>query len=154
MKGKGKRKKCFCGAIIIPHKKVGSRQKTCGSKECQRELKRRINARWRKNNPDNWRNDYPRVKAWGDAHPGHQKEYRKSHPEYVSKNREAQRCRDRSKRLHLDIQDKIRRQAPDIIDQLWDKLHLDNLDKQDDKLIKSLEAAFLLSLLPSSTKRS
>jgi len=154
MKGKSKPKKCFCGAIIIPQKKVGSRQKTCGAEDCQRELKRRNNARWRKNNPDNWLNDYTRVKAWLDAHPGHLQGYRKSHPEYVSKGREAQKLRDRSKRLHLDIQDKIRRHLPDIIAQLWNKTHLDNLDIQDETAIKPLETIFLLSLLPEFTNRS
>jgi len=148
MKGKSKPKKCFCGAIIIPDKKVGSRQKTCGSEDCQRELKRRNNARWRKSNPDNWLNDYARVKAWLDAHPGHLKGFRKSHPEYVRQGREAQKCRDRSKRLHLDIEAKIRRQAPEIIAQLWDKSHLDNLDIQDETVIKPLETILLLSLLP------
>jgi len=148
MKGKSRPKKCFCGSTIIPDKKVGSRQKTCGSKECQQELKRRNNVRWRKNNPDHWRNDYPRLKVWLDAHPGHLKEYRKNHPEYVSKSRESQRRRDRSKKLHLDIQAKMRRQAPDIIAQLWDKAHLDNLDMQDEAVIKPLETILLLSLLP------
>ncbi|MCL4415646.1 MAG: hypothetical protein M1365_02925, partial [Actinobacteria bacterium] len=133
--------------IIIPDKKVGSRQKTCGSKECQQELKRRNNARWRKNNPDHWRDDYVRLKTWLEKHPDHLKGYRKSHPEYVSKCRDAQKRRDRSKRLHLDIQAKIRRQAPDIINQLWDKSHLDNLDK-DEAVIKPLETILLLSLLP------
>ena len=109
MKGKRRPKKCFCGTIVIPDKKIGSRQKTCGSKDCQRELKRRNNERWRKNNPCYWRDDHARLKAWQDKHPGHLKEYRKSHPEYVSKGREAQKRRDRSKRLHLDIQAKIRR---------------------------------------------
>jgi len=147
VKGESRPKKCFCGAIIIPDKKVGSRQKTCGSKDCQQELKRRNNARWRKSNPDHWRDDYPRVKAWLDAHPGQLKGYRKSHPEYVSKCREAQKRRDRSKKLHLDIQAKIRRQAPDIIDQLWDKSHLNSLDIQDEAVIKPLEIILLLSLL-------
>ncbi len=153
MKGKIQRKKCFCGAVIIPHRKVGPRQKTCGAKECQRELKRRNNARWRKNNPDMCRNDYPRVKAWLDKHPGHLKKYRKSHPEYVEKCREAQRRRDRSKKLHLAIQDKIKRQTPDVIDQLWDKAHSENLDIQGGPGIKELEAVFLLGY-PHFTQRS
>ena len=153
MKTKSKRKKCFCGAIIIPQRKVGSRQKTCGSKDCQRELKHRNNARWRKNNPDYLRNDYPRFKTWRDAHPDHLKEYRKSHPEYVKKCREAQRRRDRSKKLHLDIQARIRKQTSDIIDQLWDKSHSYNLDIQGDQGIKSLEALFLLGC-PHFTDRS
>jgi hypothetical protein len=153
MKRQGKPQKCFCGVVIIPHRKVGSRQKTCGAKECQRELKRRNNARWRKSNPDHWLDDYDRVKAWLDAHPGHLKGYRKSHPEYVEKCREAQRRRDRSKKLHLDIQDRIKRQTSEIIDQLWDKVHSDNLDIQGADGIKSLEALFLLGY-PSFINRS
>ena len=147
MKRKGRQKRCFCGTIIIPNKKIGSRQKTCGSKDCQRELKRRNNARWRKNNPDHWCNDYARVKEWLDVHPGHLKGYRKSHPEYVSKGREAQKLRDRSKRLHLNLQDKITKQKPNIITQLWDKSRLDNPDTQGKMTMKPLEAVFLLSLL-------
>jgi len=154
MKGKSRPKKCFCGAIIIPDKKVGSRQKTCGSKECQQELKRRNNARWRKNNPDHWRNDYARVKTWLDAHPGHLKGYRKSHPEYVNKCRDSQKRRDRSKKLHLDIQAKMKRQAPDIIDKLWNKSHSANLDIQGKTVINSLEAVLLLGLPPKFTNRS
>jgi hypothetical protein len=147
MKGKRRPKKCFCGALIIPDKKVGSRQKTCGLKDCQRELKRRNNERWRKSNPSYWRDDHARLKAWQDKHPGHLKEYRKSHPEYVSKGREAQKLRDRSKRLHLNLQDKITKQKPNIITQLWDKSRLDNPDKQGKMVIKPMETEFLLSLL-------
>ena len=147
MKRKGRRKRCLCGTIIIPNKKIGARQKTCGSKDCQRELKRRNNARWRKNNPDHWRNDYARVKTWLDEHPGHLEGYRKSHPEYVSKGREAQQLRDRSKRLHLNLQDKITKQKPKIITQLWDKSRLDNPDTQGKMAMNPLEAVFLLSLL-------
>jgi hypothetical protein len=147
MKRKGRRKRCLCGTIIIPNKKIGARQKTCGSKDCQRELKRRNNARWRKNNPDHWRNDYARVKTWLDEHPGHLEGYRKSHPEYVSKGREAQKLRDRSKRLRSNLQDKITKQTTNMITQLWDKSRLDNPDTQGKMAIKPLEAAFLLSLL-------
>jgi len=147
MKRKGRPKRCFCGTIIIPNKKIGSRQKTCGSKDCQRELKRRNNARWRKNNPDHWCNDYARVKTWLDEHPGHLEGYRKSHPEYVSKGREAQKLRDRSKRLRSNLQDKITKQTPNIIAQLWDKSRLDNPDTQGKMTMKPLEAVFLLSLL-------
>jgi hypothetical protein len=147
MKRKGRPKRCFCGTIIISNKKIGSRQKTCGSKDCQRELKRRNNARWRKNNPDHWCNDYARVKTWLDEHPGHLEGYRKSHPEYVSKGREAQKLRDRSKRLRSNLQDKITKQTPNIIAQLWDKSRLDNPDTQGKMTMKPLEAVFLLSLL-------
>jgi hypothetical protein len=68
--------------------------------------------------------------------------------------REARKRRDRSKRIHLDIQNKIRRQAPDIIAQLWDKTRLDNLDIQAETVIKPLETACLLGLLTFLTNQS
>ena len=73
---------------------------------------------WRKKNPNHHRGDYPRVKAWLDRHPGYLKRYRETHPEYVQKNRQAKRLRYRQKRLRVDIQNKIKRQPPEIIDQL------------------------------------
>lgn len=132
MKGKGRPKRCFCGAIIIPNNKIGSRQKTCGSKGCQRELKWRNNVRWRKNNPDHWHNDYARIKTWLDVHPGYLKEFREKHPEYVSKCREMQKLRDRSKKIRVNLEDKIMKQTQNIIPQLWSKLYLENHDAQSD----------------------
>lgn len=147
MKRKGRRKRCCCGTIIIPNKKIGSRQKTCGSKDCQRELKRRNNVRWRKNNPGYWRDDHARLKAWQDKHPDYLKEYRKSHPDYVNRCREAQKLRDRSKKLQLNLQDKMTKHTPEIINQLWDKSQSDNPNTQGKMAIKPLETAFLLSML-------
>ena len=57
--------------------------------------------------------------------------------------KEAQKFRDRNKRIHLDIQDKIRRQVPDIIYLLWNKSHLNNLDIQDEIVIKPFKTTFL-----------
>jgi hypothetical protein len=68
--------------------------------------------------------------------------------------REGRKRWDRSKRIRFDIQDKIRRQAPDIIAQLWDKTHLGNLDIQAETVIKPLETIFLLGLLTSLTNQS
>ena len=59
--------------------------------------------------------------------------------------REAQKFRNGSIAIHLDIQDKIRRQVPDIIYLLWNKSHLNNLDIQDELVIKPLETTFLLA---------
>lgn len=141
-----KRKRCcYCKSLFIPDPRVGQRQKTCGDHLCQKAHKAQNNARWRKRNPDYARNDYPRLKEWLDQHPGYLKEYRQTYPEYVKKNREAQRLRDRSKKLRLDIQDEIKRQAPEITNQLW---HLPHLDIQDEIPVKPLEMTFLLSNLP------
>ena len=141
-----KRKRCrYCKSLFIPDPRVGQRQKTCGDDLCQKAHKAQNNARWRKRNPDYARNDYPRLKEWLDQYPGYLKEYRQTHPEYVKKNREAQRVRDRSKKLRLDIQAEIKRQAPEITNQLW---NLPHLDIQDEIPVKPLEMTFLLSNLP------
>lgn len=141
-----KRKRCrYCKRLFIPDPRVGERQKTCGDPLCQKSHKMQNNTRWRKRNPDYFRDDYPRVKQWLDQHPGYLKHYRESHPQYVKKNRQSQRVRDRSKRLCLDIQAEIKRQTPQITNQLW---HLPHLDIQDEISIKPLQMTLLFSNLP------
>ena len=99
------RKRCrYCKRLFIPDPRVGERQKTCGEPHCQKAHKAENNTRWRRRNPDYFRNDYLRVKEWLDHHPGYLEAYRQSHPHYVTRNREAQRIRDRGKKLRLDIQ--------------------------------------------------
>jgi len=139
-------KQCpYCHIFFTPHVKVGSRQKTCGDPTCKKALKADNNKRWRRKNPEYYRDNYTQLKEWLDQHPSYLKHYRQSHPEYVQKNREAQRRRDRSKRLRLDIQAQLKRQAPEITDQLWSS---SDLDIQDQLCIKPLEMAFLFSTLP------
>lgn len=139
-------KECpYCKIYFTPHVKVSSRQKTCGKPECKRALKAENNRRWREKNPDSCQDDYPRVKQWLDDHPGYLKHYRENHPEYVKKNREAQRLRDQNKRLFLDIQAQLKRQLPDITNQLSNS---SNLDIQAQLSIKPLEMTFLFTTLP------
>ncbi len=59
--------------------------------------------------------------------------------------KEAQKFRNGSIAIHLDIQDKIRRQVPDIIYLLWNKSHLNNLDIQDEIVIKPFKTILLLA---------
>ncbi len=101
------RKKCpYCHSLFIPAPRGGGKnQRVCKKPSCKKDLKEENNARWRRENPDPWRNDYPRVKQWLDQHPGYLKQYRANHPEYVQKNREAQKKRDQRKKVPLDIQD-------------------------------------------------
>ena len=137
-------KQCpYCQNSFIP--RGGQRQKTCGSCSCQKALKKDNNARWRKNNPDCCRSDYPRVKACLDLHPDYLRHYRQTHPAYVDKNRCAQKLRDRQRRLHLDIQAKLKRQPPEVIEQLW---NLTDLDIQDELSLQPLEITLLLSTIP------
>ena len=139
-------KECpYCKTQFIPHPKVGKRQKICGEPACKSALKADNNRKWRERNPDCHCDDYPRVKEWLEQKPGYLKNYRENHPEYVKKNREAQRVRDRRKKLHLDIQAQLKRQAPEITNQLWES---PNLDIQAQLNVKPLEITFLLSTLP------
>ena len=139
-------KKCpYCKISFFPHPKVGSRQKTCGSPECKKALKSENNKRWRQRNPDCCQNDYPRLKEWLAQNLGYLKNYRQGHPEYVQKNRESQRVRERRKKLHLDIQAQLKRQASRITASLRDS---SNLDIQAHLGIKPIEITVLFSSLP------
>lgn len=141
-----KRKRCrYCKKLFLPDPRVGDRQVTCDDPQCKKAHKAKNNARWRRKNPDYFRKDYPRVKQWLDQHPGYLQQYRQTHSEYVKKNREAQRVRDRRKKLCLDIQAEIKSQSPEITNQLW---NLSHLDIQDEIPVKPLEMTFLFSHLP------
>jgi hypothetical protein len=139
-------KKClYCKTQFTPNPKVGERQIICGKPACKAALKSDNNRKWRRKNPDYYRDYYPRVKEWLEKKPGYLKKYRESHPEYVEKNREAQRVRDRRKKLRLDIKAQLKEQLPEITNQLWES---PNLDIQAQLDAKPLEMTFVLSTLP------
>ncbi len=136
-------RKCpYCHAFFRPTPRGGGKQqKVCGKGSCKKALKAENNAQWRRANPTCCLNDYPRVKQWLDQHPGYLKQYRADHPEYVQRNREAQRQRDKRKKARLDIQARIREQLPDITKQLK---QLPILDIQAQKTSQPLEMTLLL----------
>ena len=136
---------CICSTFFIPNRKVGKRQKTCSNPVCQKIHKENNNAQWRLNNPDYDKNDYGRVKAYLEKNPGYLKRYRRDHPEYVQKNRDAQRRRDRVRKLNLDIQAKLNRQPSEIISQLEIAPPSSHLDIQAEFILEPLEITFLLS---------
>lgn len=136
-------KQCpYCQKFLTINPRVRKQRKTCGSPSCQKVLNRENSARWRQEHPNNCHPDYPRVKLWLQKHSGYLQRYRQTHPAYVEKNRQAQRLRDRRKKLHLDIQNKIKKQPPEIINQLWDSSHL---DIQNVIGLQPLEMTFLFS---------
>ncbi|MDH5203428.1 MAG: hypothetical protein OEW69_09235 [Nitrospirota bacterium] len=141
-----KKRKCkYCETFFMPNPKVGKRHKICGSPSCKKALKAENNAAWRRKNPDYYKGYYFRLKEWLCSHPTYLKRYREEHPEYVEKNRIAQRIRDRKRRLNLDIQAQIRRQLPEITEILWGFYHL---DRQVQMPLKPLESTLLFSTLP------
>ena len=135
----------YCEKFLTINPRVRKQRKTCGSLSCQKALNRENSARWRQEHPDSCHPDYPRVKAWLDRHPGYLKRYRQTYPAYVEKNRQAQRLRDRRKRLNLDIRNKIKNQPPEMVSQLWDSSHL---DIQNVSELQPREITFLFSAFP------
>ncbi len=141
-----KPKQCpYCQKFFTINPRVRKQRKTCGSASCQKALNRENSARWRQEHPNHCHPDYPRVKLWLQKHPGYLQRYRKDHPAYIEKNRQAQRLRDRRKKLCLDIQNKIKKQPPEIINQLWDSSHL---DIQNVIELQPLEKTFIFSTFP------
>lgn len=139
-------KKCpYCKIRFTPDPRVGKRQKACGKPACKRAMKAENNRSWRQRNPDYYRNDYSRLRAWLEQNPEYLKCYRQSHPEYIEKNRKAQNVRDRRKKLRLDIQAQLKRQSFDITNELWEST---NLDIQAQFKAKPLEMTFLFSTIP------
>lgn len=141
----GEKRCVYCQRYLPRDPRVKGRRKTCGHPLCQRALRRENNAAWRKGNPDYFRNDYERLKVWLLSHPSYLKGYRATHPDYVRRNREAQRQRDQRRRSRLDIQAKIREQLSEITKELPG---LPFLDIQDEKSTKPLEITFLLRSFP------
>ncbi len=135
----------YCERFLTVNPRVKKRRKTCGSSSCQKALNRENSARWRREHPDSCHPDYPRVKLWLQKHAGYLQRYRQTHPDYVEKNRQAQRRRDRRKKLHLDIRNKIKNQPPEMIDQLWES---SDLDIQNVSELQPHEITFLFSTFP------
>lgn len=128
---KTRKKRCrYCGCSFRPDPRASHHQYSCSKAACRRKSKRDSQKRWTAKNPDYFAGRYASsTKPWLEKHPGYLKHYRKVHPEYVEKNREKQKIRDRKrKNRNLDIQDVISLQS---IVNTGDKPCLAYLDIQD-----------------------
>ena len=83
-----------CGKLFVPCRQV-KEQAYCSNPGCQKERKRR----WRRNKlldgPEYVQNRRDAQRRWREAHRDYWQGYRKTHPEYVEKNRQRQRERNR-----------------------------------------------------------
>jgi len=70
-------------------------QRFCSAPACQKERKRQWQKAKRAADADYRDNDVQANRYWRGQHPGYWREYRRNHPEYVLRNREQQRERDR-----------------------------------------------------------
>lgn len=73
-------------------------QQFCGSRECQRERKRRWQAQKLAEDPDYAANQEACSRAWREAHPDYWCRYRREHLKAVEQNRELQRVRNAARR--------------------------------------------------------
>ena len=88
---------CHCGKIAPLNPRI-KRQKYCSSLACQNARKRIFDRRTTPSSKFKLLHR-KRNKRWRDAYPAHeyQKEYRDAHPEYVKRNRELQRNRNKKR---------------------------------------------------------
>ena len=86
-----------CGECFRPRAQV-PRQGYCGSAACQRERRRRWQSAKRRDDMDYRDNQTRAQRTWAAGRAEYWREYRRSHPEYVERNRVAARERQRERR--------------------------------------------------------
>lgn len=88
-----------CGKLVPRNPRVKN-QKYCSGKECQQARMRTWKKRQYKKNSKYQKRSLASQKVWRSKYPAHkyQQEYRKTHPEYVMRNRELQRKRNKKRR--------------------------------------------------------
>lgn len=101
----------FCEEPFHPDPRVGARQYTCSAPACRAARKKACQERWSEAHPDYFRGQYPKKRAWYDAHPGYLAEYRRTHPEAAESHREQERERRQAQNAAVDIQVESRVQA-------------------------------------------
>lgn len=86
-----------CGRAFWPRAQV-PHQQYCGLAACQRERRRRWQAAKRRDDDDYRDNQARAQRAWASSHPAYWRDYRRTHPDYVERNRAASRQRQRDRR--------------------------------------------------------
>jgi hypothetical protein len=83
---------CYCCGKRF--KARNASQHYCSKSICQRHRKKRWQKQKLKSDPDYRANQKQAQESWHKKHPGYWKDYRKSHPLYVERNRKRQRHRN------------------------------------------------------------
>ena len=69
MSSRRKRPCCICRHWFFPDNRVGGRQHTCGSPDCQRQRRRKMQVAWRARNPDYFSGRRIQARMVGDLPP-------------------------------------------------------------------------------------
>ena len=84
------RKHCVaCGQPFVPRPQV-PHQSYSSAPDCQRERRQQWQRRKLESDPDYQVNQAQARRAWNERHPEYWDEYRRSHPDYVERNRALQ----------------------------------------------------------------
>lgn len=99
-------KRCpYCSNYYPPYIRTANAQKSCRRISCLKKHKKKLQKKWRKDNPYSFCGRYIKTKAWLKNHPGYLAGYRAGHPEYVRKDNGGRRHRKRIlKERRADIQ--------------------------------------------------
>ncbi len=72
-----KQKRCvYCRRFFKPDRRVGTRQKSCKERECQKRRKGESQKRWVEANPGYFQGRYAYVREWRKRNPDYQRRWR------------------------------------------------------------------------------
>ena len=89
-----------CGKSVHPRPQT-PKQIYCSAPECQRERRRCWQQARRQDDPDYRENQARAQTTWAAQHQDYWREYRRTHPEYIERNRILQQQRDARRRERL-----------------------------------------------------
>lgn len=87
-------RRCQCCGRSFRPRAQNPNQRFCSEAACQRARKRQWQRRKRASDPDYRVNEQAAQRRWAGEHRGYWRQWREAHPEYVERNRLAQRARN------------------------------------------------------------
>lgn len=98
-----KRARCLrCRRLFYPDPRC-KHPKACEDPECQKKRRYASHKIWRDKDPEVIKDRRETSRNWRRAHPGHKRDYRRKHADYVERNRRQQRGRRLAKRVVVSI---------------------------------------------------
>lgn len=78
-------KRCpYCRKLFKPDPRTKHKQRVCSGEECQKKRRKETQKKWRTKNPTYFKDRYPRLKVWLDAHPDYLKDYRHNNHDCIT----------------------------------------------------------------------
>ena len=87
-------RRCQCCGRTFRPRPQNPNQRFCSDAACQRARKRQWQRRKRASDPDYRANEQAAQRRWAGEHRSYWRQWREAHPEYVERNRTAQRARN------------------------------------------------------------